>query len=225
MRSTMRLIFVTALFLMLGLLVMAQLPSDFEDNDGDGFPDGAKLDADPASTCYSIGYRVVEFLAAPIYYLGMVAYTILYPAIVVVQWLARVASWIAWLLSLIPRLIIFILTWILYIVWVVVSFIPWLIWKLFMWIAGLFGQVVGMALLVLIGLAVIYFVATNMGASCGIALALLALFAAYLVLEYGLSILLMIILCPLQFSWGMFNGLADDMVYWRAVATMNYVSI
>jgi len=221
----MRLIFITCLFLMLGLLVLAEMPSDFEDKDGDGFPDGAKLDADPASTCYSVGHRVIEVLAAPIYYLGMVVYTILYPAIVVVQWLARVASWFAWLLSLIPRLIIFILTWILYIVWVVVTFIPWLIWKLVMWIAGLFGHIVGMILLVLIVLAVIVFVATNLGASFGIALAVLAMFAAYLVLEYGLSILMMIILCPLQFSWGMVNGLADDMVYWRAVATMNYVSI
>ena len=171
------------------------------------------------------GHWLTVTLGAPIYYVGYILYCIAYPFIVVIQWLAHLAGWLAWLLSLPFVLLAKLVGLVLYALWWLITLIPWIFFKIFMFFAGLLGQTIAAIVLVCVILALLAFVVNVAGAGPGAVLALICLAPAGVVALYGLNAFLAIIMCPAQFLYGTGVGVADNLVYFRAVATMNYAAV
>lgn len=162
-------------------------------------------------------------LAVPLYYLGYLVYCVLYPLIVLINWLEAVAGFIYWLIMYIPKLIAYLLFLVLWAIWWVLSLLPWLILELFLWLMGLVGQVVATILLVLVVCAILFFIYTSVHQGAAFTLTVILGLAAIGAALLGINAILAVLMCPAQFTYGAVMGLGSDLVYWRAIATMSYV--
>lgn len=177
------------------------------------------------SMCYNGGHAVSFFIGTPVYYIGYVLYCIVYPVIVVVQWLVSVASWLAWVLSLPFRLVGYLLWVVLYALWWVLSLVPWLIMKILLFILLTVGKFVANILLTISLIALVLVVYKRTGTVAASILALLIAVAGGMVMSYSLDLLVAVVLCPVQFVWGILWGIKDATVYFQAITTLSYANV
>ena len=99
---------------------------------------------------FQAGHWLGGLITAVVYYLGYLLYCICYPIIVIVQWLASVAGWLVWLLSLPFLLLKLVIYYILYAIFWVITLIPWLIYRILLDLLALLGHTIALGLLIVI---------------------------------------------------------------------------
>ena len=177
------------------------------------------------SMCYNGGHAISSFISSPVYYIGYAIYCIVYPVIVVVQWIQTVAGWFMWFMSLPFRLVAFIVGIVFYALWWLLTIIPWLFVKLLLFILAIFGKVIANVIFTLSLIALLIIVYKRTGTFVAAILALLIAVAAGMTMLYGWQFLLGIVLCPMRFVWGIFGGIGEATVYLRAVTTLSYANV
>ena len=166
---------------------------------------------------FQAGHWLGGLITAVVYYLGYLLYCICYPIIVIVQWLASVAGWLVWLLSLPFLLLKLVIYYILYAIFWVITLIPWLIYRILLDLLALLGHTIALGLLIVIVCGI-----AAMAPGPGTVLALLIAVAAVLIAMYGVAFLWSVIMCLPRFVFGTCMATAESTVYFRAVMTLSY---
>jgi hypothetical protein len=194
--------------------------AEWKDSDGDGIPD--KYQGKGDGVCYDAGKGLLGFLSSPIYYLGMIVYTLLYPIIFVVETIRSIASIIIYVIMFIPLLVLQLIYWILYIIWVVVSFLPGLMIRITLWFVAILGKTLAVVALGILLCAFIIQLVQRAGLMAGGSIGAVIAIVAVIVLQMGAGTLFWLVMCPFQALYGGLVGWAGGLVYWQAVLTLSY---